>query len=88
MSTCQPRARDHLQRAARRVEVWPAVVATTVLSPAETPQSRWTLEVVVEGATAPPQVLQTLAEHDCAIDAGASGVRGQPPHTLLVVAVA
>lgn len=81
---CQARARDTLQRVARRCAAHPEVVAVDVLAPAQTQSSRWTVEVVVEGALVSPRVLASVAAAGVALDVGVSGTRGEPTHAVVV----
>ncbi|MBB6645038.1 hypothetical protein H5V44_01765 [Halobellus sp. MBLA0160] len=81
---CQAHGRDTLQRVARQCATYSEVVAVDVLAPAQTPSSRWTVEIVVEGKSVPPRVLAAVAVADVTLDVGASGTRGEPMHAVVV----
>lgn len=66
---------------ARELQRRPAVVAADVTDH-DARVDAPTIEIIVEADRAPPDVLRTLADHDCAIHDVAS--RGHPTHTVIV----
>jgi hypothetical protein len=63
--------RDQARAAIARLSGRPEVLGTDLVDPDTDPTNRWTVEIAIEGDTAPPAVLQILADEGLpVVDAG------------------
>lgn len=65
---CRAEAHSRARRVVRDLERLDAVDGADVLDPTQHPVGRWTVAVLLVDEFAPAAVLDTLADHDCALD--------------------
>jgi len=79
---CLPAQRDRLLHAGDAIQDCAGVRDATIVDAETDPTNAWTLEVVLEGAAVPPQILRELVLHDLALREAPT--RGDPAQTVLV----
>jgi len=68
MSSCDHLdERDAARAAVARLGGRPEVIGTDLIAPDTDPTGRWTIEIAIDGDTAPPAVLQILADKGLSI---------------------
>lgn len=73
-----------VERVVERLERLACVAAVDVVPASVDPSGRRTVEVVVVGSTVPAHVLDVVADAGMAVRPEASGVRGEPVHSVVV----
>lgn len=66
------------------LDAFACVRAVDTVPPDVDPTGKWVVEIVVEGATIPPQVLDVLADVGLQVRPGASDTQGRPVHAVVV----
>lgn len=80
--TCTVDKRQRVHRARDRLEAHTLVVGAAVLAPAEDPTARWTLELTLDAAGVPHDVLDILGSYRLTLRTAAP--RGRCWHAVAV----